>query len=335
MANDKETFDILDMMRDRLPAIKTKPSEITLVDWADLWLECYCMQIKDSTKASYKSAVDNHIKRVFRERKLKAITPDLVQLFVISLAEGVCLEQPLSPKTIKNIHGVLHKCLQKACELKYITENPASNTELPKPPHLDIMPMNTEQLEQFLGAIKGHPYEIVYKLAVFTGMRQSELIGLTWDCFNFENGTIHLYRQLSLDSKTREFYFAPLKNNKSRTLFPARAVMDMMQRQRQNAVNEFVFPGKKHQHLTHAAIRNAFKGIVEKLGYPHFRFHDLRHTYAVISLQANVDIKTLSYSMGHYSVAFTLDVYGFCLDEMKREGAEKMQRFIDKQYNNL
>ena len=67
------------------------------------------------------------------------------------------------------------------------------------------------------------------------------------------------------------------------------------------------------------------------LGMPEFRFHDLRHTFAVICIKAGVDLKTLSEAMGHYSVAFTLDTYAFALNDMKKDCAQRMQSFMDKQ----
>ena len=78
-------------------------------------------------------------------------------------------------------------------------------------------------------------------------------------------------------------------------------------------------------------VRRPFEKIMKQIGMPEFRFHDLRHTYAVISIKAGVDLKTLSAAMGHHSVAFTLDTYAFALTDMKLESAKRMQSFLNEQ----
>lgn len=327
-------IDVLAVMRSRMPNYeKGIPKNLTVSQWADYWLQYLTPDIKESTRCSYSSTIDNHIKRVFSNIKLTALTSEDVQLFIISLTEGVALEEPLSAKTIRNIHGVLHKCLQAAFEMKLIGENPAKHTTLPKAVKPDLLPLNNNQLSDFLNVIQGHRLENLFKLAIFTGLRKGELIGLTWDCFDFDEGCIHLYRQMSYDKKKRKYYFDTLKNGKPRTIYPAAAVMEMMQHyQNSGTGSTFVFTGTEDcSHLTYSMIRKPFDRIVEKLGIPEFRFHDLRHTYAVISLKAGVDLKTLSESMGHNSVAFTLDTYAFALVDMKTESAKRMQTFIDSQ----
>ena len=72
-----------------------------------------------------------------------------------------------------------------------------------------------------------------------------------------------------------------------------------------------------------------FKQIMKEMGLPDVRFHDLRHTYATLALQNGVDVKTVSATLGHATVAFTLDKYGHVSDTMMRDSAEKMQRYIE------
>lgn len=75
--------------------------------------------------------------------------------------------------------------------------------------------------------------------------------------------------------------------------------------------------------------------MVTKIGFPDVRFHDLRHTYAVLSIQAGDDIKTLQYNMGHHSAAFTLDVYGHCQIDMKLKSAVKMGLLINEKFPEI
>lgn len=326
--------NVLAYMRSKMPTKDNRLSkEMLLTDWTLYWLEYLTPDIKLSTRNTYQSAVDNHINRVFEGIKLCDLTSEDVQLFVISLIEGVDLDDPLGSKSVRNVHGVLHGCLQSAYEMKLIPENPAKHTNMPRIKKTEIVPMNTAQLMEFLRAVTGHPLEVFFKLAVLTGMRKSELIGLTWDCFHFDDGFIRLYRQLSYNKTKRHYYFESLKNGKPRTIYPPAAVMEMMEQYyRRKSSGNFVFPGPSGgDHLTPSQIRKPFDRIIARMDLPKFRFHDLRHTYAVLSLKAGVDLKTLSESMGHYSVAFTLDTYAFALSDMKQESARRLQSYIDEQ----
>lgn len=307
--------------------------DITLKAFAQYWLTQLKTDLKKSTIYAYNNALNNHICRVFEGMILSDITSEDVQLFIMSLVDGMDLDDPLSPKSIRNIHGVLHKMFQDAYDMKVIDENPAKHTKLPKLKKPEIIPMNNNQIHAFLTAIIGHELEIFFKLALFTGMRKAELIGLTWDCFNFTEGSIRVYRQLSYDKTRRIYFFDTVKNGKPRTIFPASDVMDMMKRlYEREPNNKFVFRGLTGgEHLSLSQIRSRFESILDQLGMEQFRFHDLRHTFAVLSIKAGVDLKTLSETMGHYSVAFTLDTYAFALTDMKEECAKRMQNFLNEQ----
>ena len=83
------------------------------------------------------------------------------------------------------------------------------------------------------------------------------------------------------------------------------------------------------EHLCAATVYKHFKKIVSDLGMPDVRFHDLRHTYAMLSLQNGDDSKTVQQNVGHATASFTLDVYGHVSDRMQKESADRMQNFYD------
>ena len=330
----KPNLSLLDRMRAMMPVTNNGLSkEVKLPVFAHYWLTHMKTDIKESTVCSYESAIANHICRAFPSAKLSEITADDVQLFIMSLTEGIDLDDPLSPKTIRNVHGVFHRMMQDAYDMGIIDENPTKHTKLPKVKKPEIIPMNNNQVHGFLKAITGHPLEIFFKLALFTGMRKSELIGLTWDCFNFEEGYIRVYRQRAYDRKKRAYFFSTVKNGKPRTIFPATDVMEMMKRLYDREPNsKYVFHGTDmNKHLTLSQVRKPFEALLNDINMTEFRFHDLRHTFAVLSIKAGVDLKTLSETMGHYSVAFTLDTYAFALTDMKEECAKRMQNYLNEQ----
>lgn len=329
----EKDLDVLDYMHSITQNNAIVPEITTVSEWNSYWLKCFCVSIKDSTYGSYESAIRNHIDRVLGKRKLSELTNEDVQLFVDSLKIGLQLEEEITAKTIKNIHGVLHKSLSVAVKLKLIPSNPADDTILPPIEKKQPTPLNDNQLFELLRAIQHHPKKELFLLAIYTGLREAELVGLTWDCFDFDNKTMRVYRQISRNRKTNKYEFTSLKNGKTRVIVLPQCALEMMVAYRDNHriynLNDFVFKSKCNTRFTPAAIYKAFKKVVCAIGIPETTFHDLRHTNAVLSLKAGMDIKTLQSNLGHHSAAFTLDVYGHCLDEMKRIGANKLDTYID------
>lgn len=82
------------------------------------------------------------------------------------------------------------------------------------------------------------------------------------------------------------------------------------------------------KHLSASSVYKAFKRVMEKIGSPDTRFHDLRHSYAVAAIKSGDDIKTVQENLGHATAAFTLDVYGHVTEKMKQESAARMEQFI-------
>lgn len=242
----------------------------------------------------------------------------------------------LSAKSVKCTHGVLHEALDKAVELGYIADNVTENCSVPKLAAYEMKPMKSEEVGRFLEAIKGHRYEDVYYTALFTGMRESELMGLTWDCVDLDNGTIRIYRQLQRTYEGGKYEFRSPKNRKSRIIKPARDVIDRLSQLDSypadsgiNPSERFVFTDSKGEHMTINMIYKPFKQIAKQIGLGDMRFHDLRHTYAMLSLQSGCDIKTLSSNLGHATSAFTLDRYGHVSEEMHALSSSRMQRLIE------
>ncbi|MGI5850114.1 MAG: tyrosine-type recombinase/integrase [Christensenellales bacterium] len=316
----------------------TEPSKLTLNSWLDIWLEEYTPNLKPRTKWTYDGYISNHIKPALGAVRLPALNTHEIQMFYNTLHKGKGEKAALSPKTIKNVHGVFHKALKQAVEIGYLKFNPADSCKIPRLIKADIKPLDEKEIAAFLHAIKGKPYEALFIVNLFTGMRQGELLGLTWDCVDFQKGTIFLYRQLQRIKGVYEF--APLKNDKTRCITPAPFVLLVLKEVRRTQAEwkmkagamweegGFVFSNKIGGHLTHGTVYKTFKRIMKKLGLPETRLHDLRHTYATAALQAGDDAKTVQETLGHFSVSFTLDTYGHVTERMKAESANRMERFI-------
>ncbi len=316
-----------------------KPDEMTLADFIEQWQGTYTRDIKRSTMQRYEMDIRLHILPLLGDCKLKELKPvQITQLY------NWAQDQGLSHKSIKNLHGTLHRILQDAVDNEYMTKNVADRAKIPKAMKAakEMRPLKDTEVPLFIQAIKGHQFEALYFVALFTGMRESELIGLTWDCIDWENNRIRIYRQLPRErEKGIADTFTSLKNGKSREIAPAAKVFSVLRTVKAEQAEKklkaggkwnneegFVFTYENGEHVNGRTVYNNFKSIVSSLGVAEVRFHDLRHTYATIALQEGVDVKTVSHNLGHATVAFTLDRYGHVSERMKDDSAEKMDRFI-------
>ena len=321
-----------------------EPSKMTIARWVEIWLQEYTGDKKYLTVKHYKAQCKTHIVPSLGAVKLSELTPPQVQTFYNGLRRD-----GLAAKSVRNIHGILTKCLSTAVQVGYLRSNPASMVTLPKVEKKEIHPLTDEQVKDFLRVSAGDEYEILLKVILFTGLRESEAIGLTWDCVDFKAGTVKVCKQLQKRPLADGgFTFAPLKNDKARTLKPAPFVIELLKhRKREQAAqrlkagqlwqgwetekkqkNALVFTTAIGGNLSPQTVYNHYKKLAVQIGAPDSRVHDLRHTFAVLSLQNGDDVKTVQGNLGHATAAFTLDVYGHVSERMKEDSAARMEGYI-------
>ena len=319
-----------------------EPSRLTVAEWLTTWLSEYVApSCKPLTLSTYQSRADTHILPALGKIKLTALNATQIQTFYNDLQR----EQGLSPKTIKNVHGILHKALDQAVKLRYIGLNPADACTLPRMEKKEIKPLSEDEIAAFLREIaEGEPLRNLFTVALFTGMREGEICGLAWDAVNFIDGTITVRQQLCKEKKKGGVhYIAATKNDKSRTLTVAPFVMEILKEVfREQSVQRslagsawandwnLVFTNALGEHIVPQTALKRFKAVAERIGRPDARFHDLRHTYAVTALQEGDDVKTVQENLGHATASFTLDVYGHVSEKMKKESAARMQSYFEK-----
>ena len=315
----------------------TEPVKLTVNQWLDVWTAEYLDGVKPNTQDRYKMICRRHINPTIGAVKLISLSAHTVQ----TLINGLGREKGLAPKTVRNIHGCLHKALQTAVRIGYLKNNPSDACILPRLRNHEIKPLDEVSTGVFIQAIKGNRFENLYFMALFTGVRQGEAIGLTWDRVDFEKGIITVDRQLQRNRVKGIFELSSTKNGKSRVITPPERVMAVLRDQkRAQAVlrlaagelwqdNGYVFTDEIGGHVSPTTVYKHFKRIVAEIGKPDRRFHDLRHTYATMALANGVGVKDVQETLGHYSAAFTLDKYGHVTENMKRDNAAKIDRFID------
>ena len=322
----------------------TEPCKMTVSQWLDIWQTDYLKGVKPYTVASYTAIINNHIKPSLGAIKLDALNAHTVQRFYNALSEPNKSRKALSPKTVKNVHGVLHKAIQQAMRIGYVRFNPCEACTLPRVQRREMQVLDDDHSKAFLAAVKGNDLENLFLVDLFTGMRQGELLGLTWPCVDFESGIITVKQQLQQRQVKGDFgyYFAPLKNNKPRTITPATFVMQLLKNQRTRQMEmqlkagsawdnayDLVFTNEIGHPLSRRTVYKNFKKLSIQIGVPELRFHDLRHSYAVASIRGGDDIKTIQENLGHATAAFTLDVYAHATEQMKRDSAARMDKYIE------
>lgn len=330
-----------------------EPSKMTLEEYLAFWMDTYSVDKRFNTLKGYKASIKNHILPALGDYYLEELTPLILQQFFNDLGRPDEDGTVLAPKTVKNVFIVLRAALYQAVDNELVRSNPCKKVRLAKVNKMEISPLSDEQIHDFmLIAPCDKLYGTLLTVILFTGLREGEGMGLTWDCIDFEKGTLYINKQLQrLPLSAGGMQLTPTKNGKSRTLHPAPFVMDMLkvryveqEMQRQLAGDAWeawhteaerkkalVFTNEVGRCLVPKRVYLHFKAIADEIGAPDARVHDLRHTYAVISLQNGDDVKTLQENLGHASAAFTLDVYGHVTARMKQESASRMENF----YSNL
>lgn len=336
-------------VRERLAEITTElddgtymePTKNTVSEWLEVWLEIYVrFSVKPYTLDAYQRVCRNYLSPALGMLRLSALTAPQIQHFYNSLL----MEKNLSPKTVRNIHGIFHRAMEQAVKLGMIRSNPTELCDLPKARRKDIHPMEQDKIGAFLTAIKGNKYELLYLVTLFTGMRQGEVLGLTWDCVDFTHNTLYVNKQLQKTKKVGGSYtLAPTKNSRARMVTAAPSVMALLKKQRSSQAQAQLLAGSEWEnrwglvftnelggHLTHFTVYKHFKEAVRAIGLDEERFHDLRHSYAVAAIESGDDIKTVQSNLGHATASFTLDVYGHVSQKMRQQSAERMEQFIRK-----
>lgn len=321
------------------------PCKLTVGEWLDEWAESYTVNCKLRSVSIYKSDIRLHIKPAMAAIPLEALSAHMIQSFYNGLIRGSEKKKPLSAKTVKNIHGVLHKALKQAVLNGYIRHNPADSCTLPRRKKPEIHPFTESEAAAFLKEIEGHRFEELFVTTLFSGVREGKILGLTWDHVDFQQNKILITQQMQLhqEEDVKGYVLDSAKNDRGRAVTVAPTVMSALRQRKlkqtedrllagaawENEMN-LVFTNELGRCLTKPTVYRAFKKVAASIGRPDARFHDLRRTFAMLSLHSGDDIKTVQENLGHATAAFTLDVYAHATNQMKNESAARMEAFIQR-----
>jgi len=307
-----------------------EPQRIKLGEYLDRWLrDAARPRVRETTFANYDRVVKNHIKPHLGGVALAKLTAFQIHGLYS------CLEQAgKSAETIRLVHAVLHRAFRQAVRWRLIPFNMAADVDRPKAKKSHITPLTADQVNILFRAARGDRLEALYVLAVTSGMRLGELLGLQWSDVDLKGRAIMV--QHSLQELKGTFKLAEPKTAKGRRRIelPDMAVSALI-RHRKGLLKEglaggsWVFPNlsggpwrRSHLHF------QQYKPLLKRAGLPAIRFHDLRHTSATLLLSQGVHPKVVQERLGHSQVSVTLDTYSHVLPTMQVEAAGKFDQLL-------
>lgn len=329
-------------------------NRITLESWLDTWLfEYKKSNIRPTTFENYEYLTRVHIKPNIGYLLLKDLRTEHIQKFYNNLLSNGKVDGSggLSAKTINRIHVVIHSALRQAVKNNLIVTNISETTTLPKQVKKEIHFLAVWEQRKFYNLVQAERLKAAFILELGTGIREGELLALTWKNVNFEEGTIKITRTLkrvkvfddNSPTKTKLIFLEPKSDSGKRTIpLPLNVLNEMKEHQiRQNDEkdknkalyedNDLVFCTEIGRVIEPRNFLRTFYRLLNKSGLDHFNFHALRHTYATRLLEANEHPKVVQEILGHSDITLTLNTYSHVLPVIKKAAAAKINHlFVDE-----
>ena len=319
-------------LRDRDAGLPVIVGAQTVGYYMAQWLEASKPTVRERTWRGYEVYVRRHVLPTLSAIPLVKLTPQHLQLLYAKK-----LEEGLTSTSVHHLHAVLHQALDAALRLGLVQRNVCEMVEVPRLRHHEITTLSEAEAQTLLATSHGDRLEALYVLALASGMRQGELLGLRWREVDLEGGTLQV--RASVHYNGHEFVFAEPKTRYSRrriALSPiavealrAHRVRQLEERIKLGAAwndMDLVFPNSIGRPLAASnLLRREFHPLLERAGLPRMRFHDLRHTAATLLLSRGINPKVVSELLGHSHVSVTLAIYSHVMPHMQEQAAAAME----------
>lgn len=306
------------------------------------------------THAAYTRDIETYVVSRIGQIPLRALTAeDLDHLYDQLETEGGRHGQPLSAKTVANVHGVVHKALADAVRRGLLTRNVAAAVEPPRPPRPKTEVWDVHELRKFLSTVRSDRLYAVWLLLATTGMRRGEVMGLSWDDIDLEAGTVRVTWTLGNIDARLTWKPRPKSKAARRVMSLDPATVEALQEHRERQRRErrlagsasiernedwqgigrerVVFTWPDGRMIDPELVTKWFRQHCRSAGLRRIRLHDLRHTYATAALQHATgwhEVKVISQRLGHASVGITLDTYSHVLPAADEETAHTLAALI-------
>ena len=309
-------------------------AEITLNEYLDRWLETAVRpRVRPKTFQDYQGMLHRYVRPILGERVLAGLRPLDLQTMYHQMTE-----RGLSARTVRYAHVVVKSAMQQAVRWRLLLENPADGLKVPQQQRIEMRSLAVDQARMLLKAVEGTRYGPVLAVALTTGMRPSEYLGLKWQDIDWARQTISVVR--SIQRLNGRWCFSDTKRSRSRRPIKLQSWIVALLRDLQTKAgaqdlypeaHELVFTTPSGQPINADSLAKQFRSILDLAGVPRMRLYDLRHSAATIALAAGVSPKVVSEQLGHASTAFTLDTYAHVLPHMQDEAAARVEAMLFRQ----
>lgn len=304
----------------------------TFAQFVERWVSTVTPTLRPKTASNYAQLLSAHAVPLIGRIPLPKLQPsDLVRVYEQRRKDGA------APRSILHLHRVIFRCLRYAERWGDVARNIAALVDAPKVARSEMRCLTAEEARALLAVVQGDRLEAFLILALSTGMRSGELLGLTWRAVDFDRGTVAVLA--SLQPTPGGLALMETKTNRSRRVIDVvprvvaclrrhRAAQEMERRVAADAWEgdlDLVFTTATGTPLDgRDLIRKWFRPLLKRAGLPAIRIHDLRHSYASIALARGVHPKVVQEAMGHATIAVTLDLYSHVVPSLQREAAKEM-----------
>lgn len=323
---------------------------VKLKDYLDFWLREYKLnKVAKNSYKSLKNSVENHIKPYFKEMKVTTVDPNNYQVFLNYLYN----EKKLEKNTILKIHNAFYNAMKRAKINKLIVDNPCEDADVPnKKKHKkkdQIKFIDSSDIQNFLTQAfnYGYIYWIFFDALIDTGLRKGEAAALQWTDIDFKNRLITVNKTLDFQADNiNELFGDPKSFNAERTIKISKSLVSKLrshlnwQNQNKQFLNDsyhhdlnLVFCRKDGNFMPKSSLFNAFSRILKRADLEQLPIHSLRHTHAVLQLEAGADMKYIQERLGHGSYQITADVYAHISKKIEKRDTDKYEEYMNSILN--
>lgn len=310
-------------------------------EYLNYWEEKTFKNLEITTREGYTQKIEKHIKPYLGNIYLEDIKPlHLQNLYDKLLIDGRKDKKGgLSARTVLSIHRIIYSSLHQAVKWQLLIRNVADNVEPPKAKKYKANYLTDEQTEQLLKVSKNTDIYIPIAIAIYTGARRGEILGLNWNNVNLEKGYIKIIDNLCSTSEGI-IIKQPKTNNGIRTIAISKTLIYILKKHRIKQLENKLLYGKSYQNnnlvccydngrpFNPKRFSGKFNELLKKNEIPIIRFHDLRHSHASLLVKLGVQPKEISERLGHSNIGITMDLYSHLYEETDRQVADMFEQLI-------
>lgn len=340
----RDTREKLDQLRADLAPWTTRAEAhgFTVQEFLARWLDANQASLRPRTWSRYVEIAEIHVLPSLGGKKLRALSPADIQRLYSNLAAS--RPRPLSPSTIRKVHALLHRALGQAVKWGAVPRNAAAAVDPPRVPASSAEPPTLDEARKLLTGAWGaaDPMAPLWTVAIYTGCRQGELLGLRWSDIDIDHSRLSVRRTLEAIQGGEPVFGEPKSTSSRRVVAIGPATIEALRRQkarqreerlragRHYGAYDLVFATEAGTPLPPRNVVRLFKKALDRAGLPRsIRFHDLRHLSATLMLVQGIHPKVASGRLGHSTIGITQDLYTHLVEGLDADAAGRIEQALE------